>query len=634
VIYSPTDNVPDTGSLVITSNDPDEPTITVVLSGDGNVVAPDLPNIDVDPTTLAFGTIDVGNSSTLTTTITNDGTANLSVSALNLSGNTEFSLGTAPATPFNVAPNNSATVDVIYTPTDNGPDTSSLAITSNDPDRGTFTVTLNGTGNVPVVDACNFTVTDNDNPLDFGEVIIDQTSTLQTTVTNNGTASCTITASVASTTGEFTLASAQSITIAANGGKTNVSVSYAPKNAGSDAGTLQLTSNDPNNPQNTDVALTATGFQPVCDFSVAPSSLAFDTVDVGETSTLQTTVANNGTADCTITASVVSTTGEFTLTSIQSFTVAANGGTDNVSVKYMPVNTGPDTGILKLASNDTNNPQNTDVALTATGFQPVCDFTVAPSSLAFDKIDVGEISSLQATVTNNGTADCTITASVASTTGEFTLASEPPTTVAANGGTADISVDYTPVDLSPPPDTGTLSLNSDDPHNQQNEKVSLTGAGIISPVISFEENRVKDATGYMTYVAPDATAMDKDGNAIEVTVDKIIPAVHDKDAHIYRPGTYDIFYIATDNDKNPTTAKQKLTVRPLVALAGKQVTGEGQVVSVSITLNGKASPDPVIIDYSVSGTADALDHDLVAGSVEITSSNQTSVATLEINIGR
>ena len=52
------------------------------------------PDIAVAPTTLAFGIVDVGNSSTLTTTITNDGTADLNVTALNLSG-TEFSLGTA-----------------------------------------------------------------------------------------------------------------------------------------------------------------------------------------------------------------------------------------------------------------------------------------------------------------------------------------------------------------------------------------------------------------------------------------------------------------------------------------------------------------------------------------------------------
>jgi hypothetical protein len=116
------------------------------------------PNIAVAPTTLAFGIVDTGNSNTLTTTIQNTGTAPLSVTALNLSGTSEFSLGAAPATPFNIAAGASATVDVVYTPVDNGTDSGSLNITSNDPDQATVTVNLSGTGNVPVADACNFSV--------------------------------------------------------------------------------------------------------------------------------------------------------------------------------------------------------------------------------------------------------------------------------------------------------------------------------------------------------------------------------------------------------------------------------------------------------------------------------------------
>ena len=52
-----------------------------------------VPDIAVAPTTLAFGIVDVPNSNTLTTTITNNGAAVLNVTALNLSGSNEFSLG-------------------------------------------------------------------------------------------------------------------------------------------------------------------------------------------------------------------------------------------------------------------------------------------------------------------------------------------------------------------------------------------------------------------------------------------------------------------------------------------------------------------------------------------------------------
>jgi len=168
---------------------------TNTYPGTGDVdPAPAAPNIAVAPTTLAFGIVDVGNSSTLTTTIQNTGTADLNVTALNLSGTTEFSLVNPPNTPFTLAPNATQVVDVSYTPNASGTDTGTLAITSDDPDSPTVTVNLTGTGNVPVADACNFTVAPTS--LVFGDVTTGTTSTLSTTVTNNGAAACNVTVSL------------------------------------------------------------------------------------------------------------------------------------------------------------------------------------------------------------------------------------------------------------------------------------------------------------------------------------------------------------------------------------------------------------------------------------------------------
>jgi len=331
-----------------------------------------VPDIAVAPTTLAFGIVDVGNSNTQTTTITNNGTAVLNVTALNLSGSNEFALGTAPNTPFTVAPNGSETVDVVYTPVDNGADTGSLAIVSDDPDSPTVTVTLTGTGNVVVADACNFTVAPA--ALGFGNTDIGTSPTLSTTVTNSGTAACNITA-IVSGSAEFALASGSPVTVAANGGTAAVTVSYTPADVGADAGNLNLTSNDNNNPQTVDVPLAGNGVEPpvnACNFSVAPTSLAFGPVTIGANSTLSTTVTNNGAAACNMTASVAA--GEFTLASGATFTVAANGGTASVSVSYAPVDLGADTGNLSLASDDATNPQTVTVPLSGSGVDvAACD---------------------------------------------------------------------------------------------------------------------------------------------------------------------------------------------------------------------------------------------------------------------
>ena len=224
-------------------------------AGDVDPVAAE-PDIAVAPTTLTFGIVDVGNSNTLTTTITNNGTADLNVTSLNLSGTSEFALGAAPTTPFTVAPSAAASVDVVYTPTDNTTDAGSLAINSNDPDSPTVTVSLSGIGNVVVPNACNFSV--NPASLAFGNVDIGTSPALTTTVTNNGTAACNITANVTGS-ADFALTSPAMLTVAANGGTADVNVSFTPADAGADLGNLNLTSDDINNPQSVDIPLSGTG---------------------------------------------------------------------------------------------------------------------------------------------------------------------------------------------------------------------------------------------------------------------------------------------------------------------------------------------------------------------------------------
>ncbi len=65
---------------------------------------------------------------------------------------------------------------------------------------------------------------------------------------------------------DFTLASGTPVNVAANGGTASVSVDYAPSAVGADSGNLNLTSNDANNPQSVDVALSGTGVEAAaCD---------------------------------------------------------------------------------------------------------------------------------------------------------------------------------------------------------------------------------------------------------------------------------------------------------------------------------------------------------------------------------
>lgn len=145
VRFSPTVLGAASGDLEINSDDPDEATVTVSLDGNGIDTPPDEPDISVNPTSLAFGSVTVGSSASLDVTITNSGTQLLTVSDLS-SSNSDFTV-TGPATPFDVAASGGTqAVTIQFSPSTTGAVNGDLTITSNDPDEGTVIVPLSGSG--------------------------------------------------------------------------------------------------------------------------------------------------------------------------------------------------------------------------------------------------------------------------------------------------------------------------------------------------------------------------------------------------------------------------------------------------------------------------------------------------------
>jgi len=104
------------------------------------------PNISVSPTSKNFGEVTVGSSSSPQTfTVSNVGTATLTITNITISGpgSEEFSMSPYPGT---IPAGDSAGVNVTFSPTSTGSKSATLAITSNDPDEATVEVSLSGTG--------------------------------------------------------------------------------------------------------------------------------------------------------------------------------------------------------------------------------------------------------------------------------------------------------------------------------------------------------------------------------------------------------------------------------------------------------------------------------------------------------
>jgi hypothetical protein len=136
-------------SLTIDSNSPDAQRISVSLTGTG-IREPD---IGVSPSTHTFGVIETGSQSDpIEISITNSGIEDLSISEISLTDGDTYFLdvggGQYPAgsTETTIPPGQTRTVTVAFAPDSPGTFAGELKIVSNDPDNGTASVVLSGTG--------------------------------------------------------------------------------------------------------------------------------------------------------------------------------------------------------------------------------------------------------------------------------------------------------------------------------------------------------------------------------------------------------------------------------------------------------------------------------------------------------
>ena len=124
----------------------------VYLGGSGLYIFTQLssePNISVSPTSHDFGDVTVGSTSTAQTfIISNMGTADLAIDTISLTGTntSEFFIQNNNCSAQTIAPSETCTVDVVFSPTSEGSKSANLSMPSNDPGTLTLEVPLSGTG--------------------------------------------------------------------------------------------------------------------------------------------------------------------------------------------------------------------------------------------------------------------------------------------------------------------------------------------------------------------------------------------------------------------------------------------------------------------------------------------------------
>lgn len=147
VTYAPIDATTDAGSIVVTTNDPAHPTVSVALSGVGVTAGPAL---SLSGSSLSFGSVEVGASSSLTVQLQSTGASSLSVASVGRcatpASSPDFGWSTPTPAPFGVAAGQSVTLTVTFTPSGAGAETGCLVVTSDDPQHPTVQLVLSGSG--------------------------------------------------------------------------------------------------------------------------------------------------------------------------------------------------------------------------------------------------------------------------------------------------------------------------------------------------------------------------------------------------------------------------------------------------------------------------------------------------------
>jgi hypothetical protein len=490
--FAPTSGGPKSTTLQLATDDPDESSIDVALTGNA-VVAPE---IDVVPAANNYGVIWLGQNASQTFAIRNIGSADLQVTTTSLVGADagEFAV-TSGGGAFTLVPGATHNVDVRFAPTSVGPKTAALRLASNDENEATFDVSLSGTGINPP-DIASTPGTHN-----YGDVLIMTNTSRTFVITNQGGADLQVTASslAGGQTGEFAITSGGAPFTLAAGATRNVDVRFAPTTAGAKATTLRLTSNDPDeNPF--DVALSGMGTT-APELDVVPTSHNYGVIWVGANGSRTFAIRNIGSADLQITATTLVGThaAEFGITLGGGAFTVAPGATHNLDVRFAPTSSGPKTATLRLTSNDQDE-ATFDVALNGTGIMPP-DIDATPSPHNYGDVLVGTTATRTFVITNLGGVDLQVTGTslVDGDVGQFAITLGGGSFTLAAGATRNLDIRFAPT--SGGSKSTTLRLTSNDPDESPLD-VAVSGMATTAPEIQVDPT----AHNYGLVVVTTATA--------------------------------------------------------------------------------------------------------------------------------
>jgi len=435
IIFSPHTTGTLTGNLALAYSESSNP-LNIALAG--NAVAAG--NLTASPTSISFGTVQVGVPQTQNETLTNTGSDSLTISGATFSV-PGFSY-TGLTLPLTLAPNQSATFGVVFTPTSAGAVNSLLSFTISG-STVTVDVALSGTGAAPP------TLTASPASFTFSNVIVGQNQTQTETVKNTGGMNAVISQATVAGTG-FSISGLSAPLTLTPGQSTSFSVTFAPQSAGSASGNVVVDSNA------TDPALSVALAGTAVTAGVltgSPTSFSFGNVQDGTNQSQTETLKNTGGENLTISQATISGAG-FSYTGLTLPLTLAPNQSSTFAVVFAPTTPGAVSGSLVITATGTSP---LSLALSGTGVAPAT-LTASPTSLTFSNVTVGQNQTQTETVKNTGGENATISQVTVAGTGFSFSGITTPLTLTP-GQSTSFNVTFAP--LSAGSSSGSVMIDSD-----------------------------------------------------------------------------------------------------------------------------------------------------------------------------
>jgi hypothetical protein len=347
VVFSPTSAGLASGNLALTYDSSGSP-LNIAISGTGVAAG----SLGENPTSFTFGSVQVGATQTQTETLKNSGGESLTISQVTAAG-VGFSF-TGLTLPLTLAPNQSSTFGVAFSPKTAGVVSGDLSITLSGSST-TLDIALSGTGAAPA------TLTATPSSLAFTGVQSGKTQTQTETVQNTGGTSATISQGTVAGTG-FSISGLSAPVILGPGQSTSFSVTFAPASSGSFSGSVAIASNASNPNLNIPLSGSATG-PAQGQLGISPGAINVGNVTVGTSGT------QVGTLSATVSSVTVSSvsvgSSEFAISGISFPVTLAAGQSVNFTVTFTPTASGVASVAASFNSDASNSP--TSVTITGTG---------------------------------------------------------------------------------------------------------------------------------------------------------------------------------------------------------------------------------------------------------------------------